>query len=134
MVLIIVLLRRCLEEKIVQAHTDTAHNEAWTVDLDMSELFSDLEEEVVAGTQIILQQLALLITTSSSLRYRAYKRQLERVSISKRRFHSLRTSLRKLKNAINGLRVVFGIIIPSLKVHLFHTPNDSFLYGSIRVE
>jgi hypothetical protein len=33
-----------------------------------------MEEEVVAGTQIILQQLALLITTSSSLRYREDKR------------------------------------------------------------
>jgi hypothetical protein len=65
MILIIIVLLR----KLAQTHTNTAQNKAWTVDPDMSWLASDSEEEVVAETQIILYQLALLITTSSSWRY-----------------------------------------------------------------
>ncbi|MCH88258.1 hypothetical protein A2U01_0009142, partial [Trifolium medium] len=48
-----------LEEEIVQVHTGTAQNNTQNVDPNMLELVPDLEEEVVAQTQIILQQLAL---------------------------------------------------------------------------
>ncbi|MCI29000.1 hypothetical protein A2U01_0050204 [Trifolium medium] len=48
-----------LEEEITQVHTAIAQNNTQTVDPDMPELVSDSEEEVVAETQIILQQPTL---------------------------------------------------------------------------
>ncbi|MCI09821.1 defensin-like protein, partial [Trifolium medium] len=48
-----------LEEEITLFHTDTAHNNIKTIDPNMSELASNSEEEVVAKTQIILQQPVL---------------------------------------------------------------------------
>ncbi|MCI54594.1 hypothetical protein A2U01_0075844, partial [Trifolium medium] len=48
-----------LEEEMSQFHTNTAQNNTQTVDPDMLELVSDLEDEVVVETQIILQQHAL---------------------------------------------------------------------------
>ncbi|MCI60568.1 hypothetical protein A2U01_0081824, partial [Trifolium medium] len=48
-----------LEEEIMQVHTGTAQNNTQTVDPNMLELVFDLEDEVVAQTQTILQQPAL---------------------------------------------------------------------------
>ncbi|GAU37867.1 hypothetical protein TSUD_22830 [Trifolium subterraneum] len=89
-----------LEEEMASVYMDTAHNNTRTADRDMSELVSYSEDELVAETQIILQQPALpQVVLYDMEKIKKKHGQLERERVS----------------------------IPNKRILLRHTLNDSFM-------